>query len=64
MPRPRKTPPLPPAVQPMVGDEFARLEELARYHILDTPPEPVFAALTRQAAEVWRTGTGIGSSPS
>ena len=55
MPRPRKTPPPPPAVQPTVGDEFARLEELARYHILDTPPEPVFDDLTRLAARLCGT---------
>ena len=34
------------------AQELARLEELRRYQILDTPPEPVFDDLTRLAAQI------------
>ena len=52
MPHPRKHS-LP--IHPPVGDEPARLEELARYGILDTPREPVFDDLTRLAAQICGT---------
>lgn len=34
------------------GDESARLEELRRFGVLDTPPEPVFDDLARLAAQI------------
>ena len=58
MPRPRKVPP-PAAPCPAAGDESARLEELTRYSILDTPPEPVFDDLTRLAARLCGTSMAL-----
>ncbi len=37
---------------PAAGDESARLEELRRFGVLDTPPEPVFDDLARLAAQI------------
>lgn len=37
---------------PEVSDELKRLEILAKYSILDTPPEDVFDELTRLAAQI------------
>ena len=39
--------------------EAARLEELRRYRILDTPAEPVFDDLTRLAAQICRTPMAV-----
>lgn len=40
---------------PLPCDEKARLEELRRYVILDTPPEPAFEQLTELAATICQT---------
>ncbi len=59
MPRLHKALPSAPAALPRVGDEAARLEELARYGILDTPAEPVFDDLTRLAARLCGTSMAL-----
>lgn len=40
---------------PLPGDESARLEALAQYHVLDTPPEQAFDDLVQLAARICET---------
>lgn len=44
---------------PLPSDEKARLEELRRYVILDTPPEPAFEQLTELAATICQTPVSL-----
>lgn len=46
---------------PLPSDEQARLDELYRYEILDTPPEVAFDDLTRQAAQICGTPIALVS---
>jgi PAS domain S-box-containing protein len=46
---------------PLPRDEQARLNELYRYEILDTPPEKAFDDLTRQAAQICGTPIALVS---
>ena len=46
---------------PVPDDESERLDELQRYGILDTPPEPAFDGLTELARYICGTSTALVS---